>query len=115
MSDAQVSLYVLAWLLPAAVGLALLARWVYRIGRELWGPHDLDWPTGLVLIELVLPILAALAGVGAVIAYGYALALGALPAWSLAVPAAAVGFAVHRLRLFIAAKRAEQREEAERK
>lgn len=108
MSDAQVSIYVLAWLLPAAVGLTLLARWVNRIGRELWGPNDLDWPTALVLVWTVLPIVAALAGVGAVIAYAYALALGALPLWSLAVPAAAVGVAVHRLQSFIAAKRAER-------
>jgi hypothetical protein len=98
----------LAWTAGGTVALVLAARYVNRIGHELFGPHDLDWPTGLALANLVLPIVAGLAGVLTVVAYAYALATGGLPAWTLAGVALLAGYGAHRVRLWVARLRAER-------
>lgn len=108
MSPGTVAVVCLAWFAGGTVALTLAARYVQRIIRELYGPDWLDWPDALALLEVCLPILAGLAGLGAVVSYAAALALGSLPLWSLVVPSLGVAYGVHRAQVFVAGKRAER-------
>lgn len=108
MSDGAVSLYVLAWMSGAAVGLGLLGRYLSRVGHELYGSDDFRWPEALGIGYVIAYVIAGMATIGAGVAYAAAIAFGSLPLWTLVVPGSLTAWAAHRLQAWVAAKREEK-------
>lgn len=95
-------------LAAGAVLAGAVSWWLRRIGIALYGPNDLDWPPVLDIGVVMAGLLAGTAALLAVVLQVALIIDGGLSVWTLALPAAAVAYAVRRVNAYVRARLAER-------